>query len=142
MRAGCAPPAQGAFGKTIIMNSSLAGRTDARRGCASDARCVWENKRMNRSTPIIALALWIAALGFATCARAADPPALPDLGGTRPSNTAARAADAPVLPDLGGAKTSSTAQDSLAKDAVCTKCHDENDNKAILSIYPVSYTHL
>ena len=90
---------------------------------------------MNRSTPIIALALWIAALGFATCARATDPPALPDLGGTRPSNTAARAADAPVLPDLGGARTSSTAQDSLATDAVCTKCHDENDNKAILSIY-------
>ena len=90
---------------------------------------------MNRSTPIIALALWIAALGFATCARATDPPALPDLGGTRPSNTVARAADAPALPDLGGARTSSTAQDSLATDAVCTKCHDENDNKAILSIY-------
>jgi DmsE family decaheme c-type cytochrome len=69
---------------------------------------------MNRATPIIACALCIAALGFAICATAADPPALPDLGGTR---------------------SSGTQHDALASDAVCTKCHDENDNKPIFSIY-------
>jgi DmsE family decaheme c-type cytochrome len=68
---------------------------------------------MNRSTPIIALVLWFATLGFTTCAYAAGAP----------------------LPDLGATRTSNTASDSLARDAVCTKCHDENDNKPILSIY-------
>lgn len=64
--------------------------------------------------PIIALGLLLAALGL---------------------GMPARAADAPALPDLGGQTTKDVAQASLARDAVCTKCHDENDNKPIFSIY-------
>ena len=40
-----------------------------------------------------------------------------------------------VAADPPTAAASPVAQAALAKDAVCTKCHDENDNKAILSIY-------
>lgn len=68
---------------------------------------------MNRSTPFVALAFCVAALGFATSVCAADNP---------------------VLPDLGSSIADNTVQDALAKDAVCTKCHDENDNQ-ILMIY-------
>ena len=43
------------------------------------------------------------------------------------------------LPDLGESATNTisqrTATDSLKKDAVCTKCHDENEVKPVLSIY-------
>lgn len=68
---------------------------------------------MNRSTPFLALAFWVAALGF---------PA------------GAHAGDAQSLPDLGSNSTNSVAQDALARDAVCTKCHDEEDGR-IMSIY-------
>ena len=69
---------------------------------------------MNRSTPIFALALLLAAFVFAADARATDTSSLPDLGSSSAGNPA---------------------QASLARDAVCTKCHDENDNKPILAIY-------
>lgn len=44
------------------------------------------------------------------------------------------------LPDLGSAlqeqsKTLTTAAESLKMDAVCTKCHDENEVKPVLAIY-------
>jgi len=80
---------------------------------ASDAGFTW-GMTMNRLKPLFALALWVATLAFATCAPAADLSKLPDLGSTN---------------------TATTVQDSLAQDAVCTKCHDENDNKPILAIY-------
>ena len=40
------------------------------------------------------------------------------------------AADAPA-----GAPTDARTKEALAKDAVCTKCHDEQDNKPILAYY-------
>jgi DmsE family decaheme c-type cytochrome len=49
------------------------------------------------------------------------------------------AADAPQLPELGATQATNPAQDSLARDAVCTKCHDENDNKPILAIYQTKH---
>lgn len=68
---------------------------------------------MNRSTPIIALVLLAAALGFGSCARAAGSTASPALG-------------APGTP----------AHELTGKDAVrtCTKCHDESEEKPVLSI--------
>ncbi len=41
------------------------------------------------------------------------------------------------LPDMGSsaAARSALAQDAAKKDAVCTRCHDETDNKPILSYY-------
>ena len=48
---------------------------------------------------------------------------------------AAFGADLAKLPDLGSSQHASPAADSLARDAVCTRCHDENDNIAIFSIY-------
>lgn len=68
---------------------------------------------MNRSTSFIALAFWLATLGFAASVSAADAPGLPDLGST-PDESAVQAA--------------------VDKDAVCTRCHDENDGPA-MSIY-------
>jgi DmsE family decaheme c-type cytochrome len=68
---------------------------------------------MDRPTLIVALGLLLAALGFSTCAYAGNTTALPDLGGTRTLNTA---------------------QESLARDAVCTNCHDDEDNPALLTI--------
>ncbi len=47
----------------------------------------------------------------------------------------ALAADAPAQDQ---AKQDMVKQ-ALARDAVCTKCHDENDNKAILSIYQTKH---
>jgi DmsE family decaheme c-type cytochrome len=69
---------------------------------------------MSRSKLIFALAIWAGALAFSACASASDLSA---------------------LPDLGSSKTASVAQDALAKDAICTKCHDESDDKPILAIY-------
>ena len=43
---------------------------------------------------------------------------------------ATMAADPPAAPAAG-----SRAAEALARDAVCTKCHDENDNKPILAYY-------
>ena len=39
------------------------------------------------------------------------------------------------LPNLGSEPASHPAKDSMARDAVCTKCHDESDDKPILAIY-------
>jgi DmsE family decaheme c-type cytochrome len=48
----------------------------------------------------------------------------------------ARAADSP-LPDMGtsAAARAMQAEESLKKDAVCTRCHDESENKPILTLY-------
>lgn len=70
---------------------------------------------MNRRIPFAVLLLAILALGVSARVSAADPIALPDLGGSH-------AAGGPSA-------------NSLANDAVCTKCHDENDNVPVLSIY-------
>ena len=47
------------------------------------------------------------------------------------------------LPDLGESATNTisqrTATESLKKDAVCTKCHDENEVKPVLSIYQTKH---
>lgn len=68
---------------------------------------------MKRSTPFLALGLWVAALGFSTGVQADDAQALPNLSSDSGTNVVS---------------------ESLAKDAVCTKCHDEYDNQ-VLSIY-------
>ena len=54
---------------------------------------------MNRSIPFLALAFWIAALGYSAGARSSDPQSLPELGS-------------------GG--SNGVVQDALARDAVCT----------------------
>lgn len=43
-----------------------------------------------------------------------------------------------ALPDLGTSKAA-TAQAALKKDAVCTKCHDENETAPVLSIYQTKH---
>jgi len=48
------------------------------------------------------------------------------------------------LPDLGDVQPQATlgatpAQQALSRDAVCTKCHDENETKPILSIYATKH---
>ena len=69
---------------------------------------------MDRPTLIVALGLLMAALGFSSGAQAGEATNLPNLGGPA-SNTIAHA---------------------TAKDAVrtCTKCHDESEEKPVLSI--------
>lgn len=64
---------------------------------------------MNRSALFIALALFGVALGFSVDARA----------------------DEPKLPDLVATPTSTAIQDAIARDAVCTECHDESDGHAL-----------
>jgi DmsE family decaheme c-type cytochrome len=63
-------------------------------------------KSLNRAIALVAAIVLFGAAGFAL---AADPPP-------------------PTA-------TESLVKAALAKDAVCTKCHDENDNKPILSYY-------
>ena len=43
------------------------------------------------------------------------------------------------LPDLGGASKATIAKEALAKDAVCTKCHDESETAPVLSIYQTKH---
>jgi DmsE family decaheme c-type cytochrome len=43
------------------------------------------------------------------------------------------------LPELGGASRAAVAKESLSKDALCTKCHDEGEVKPILSIYQTKH---
>lgn len=69
---------------------------------------------MNRSTRFLAFAMWAATLGFSTGVQAGDAQALPDLGSE--------------------AASGSVVQDALAKDAVCTRCHDEEEGQA-MSLY-------
>jgi DmsE family decaheme c-type cytochrome len=69
---------------------------------------------MNCSKSIIALTFWVAALALPTWAHAGDMPALPEMGG-------------PAI--------DRSAQDALRSDAICTKCHDETEDKPILAIY-------
>jgi len=68
---------------------------------------------MKRSTPFLALGLWVAALGF---------------------SAGIQAGDAQSLPNLGSEGSKDVVRDSLARDAVCTECHDEYDGQA-MSIY-------
>ena len=72
------------------------------------------NRTTNCLTPIMVLALSIAALGTASGAFAADNSQLPSMGAT----------------------ASRMSNDSPAMDAVrtCTKCHDESESKPVLSI--------
>jgi len=68
---------------------------------------------MNRSIPFLAIAFWIAALGY---------------------SAGARSGDAQALPELGSESSNAVVHDALARDAVCTECHDEYDGQ-VLSIY-------
>ncbi len=43
------------------------------------------------------------------------------------------------LPDIGGDIPQIAAKESLKKDAVCTRCHDESETKPILSIYQTKH---
>jgi DmsE family decaheme c-type cytochrome len=45
-----------------------------------------------------------------------------------------------VLPDLGSTPSRSvTASDALKKDAICTRCHDENEPAPVLSLYQTKH---
>ncbi len=70
---------------------------------------------MDRPTPIVALGMLLAALGFASCAQAGNSAALPDLGGAAPNRMA----------------ISSSTRDAVR---TCTKCHDESESAPVLSI--------
>lgn len=69
---------------------------------------------MKRLSITIAAAVWAAALAWSSHAWAGE--------------------EAP-LPDMGNTASTSPAQDKLAEDAVCTRCHDEYEDKPILAIY-------
>ena len=43
------------------------------------------------------------------------------------------------LPDLGGSSRAAVAKEALAKDAVCTKCHDESETAPVLSLYQTKH---
>lgn len=76
--------------------------------------------RMNLFRKITAFCAIVCAACFVSSALAADiskSSNLPDLGETAPQPSHV------------------TAAESLKRDAVCTKCHDENEAKPILSIY-------
>lgn len=69
---------------------------------------------MKCTKSILALAILALALALPCAVSAADDPALPDFGRSAPDRTA---------------------QEALQSDAVCTKCHDETENKPILAMY-------
>lgn len=69
---------------------------------------------------MMALCLLAGGLWMVTGAMAAD---LPDMGET-------------AVPQ---AKMQTSAAESRSRDAVCTKCHDESENKPILSIYATKH---
>ena len=74
---------------------------------------------MESTRKMLALCLLVGGLWTVTDVMAAD---LPDLGETSEAQ----------------AKThqhSATAAESLNKDALCTKCHDETEIKPVLAIY-------
>jgi len=54
---------------------------------------------------------------------------------------AAGAADSPLLPDLGSSAAARAAQaeQSLKKDAICTRCHDESETAPILTLYQTKH---
>jgi DmsE family decaheme c-type cytochrome len=55
------------------------------------------------------------------------------------SMAASAATPANNLPDLGGASRAAQAKEALAKEALCTRCHDENEVKPVLSIYQTKH---
>ena len=69
---------------------------------------------MSRLDKLITLVVLVVGFGLAGPVDAADPPS-----------------DQPTE----SKKPDSIAKEALARDAVCTKCHDENDNKPILAYY-------
>jgi len=73
---------------------------------------------MNHARKLMALCLLVGGIWLAPSVLAAD---LPDMGET---------SDAQAKTQM-----QATAAESLKKDAVCTKCHDENETKPILAIY-------
>lgn len=89
-------------------------RTDARRSARVWRQQVVGRTQVKRMSKFIVAALWVAALA---------------------GSGHAWAGDASGLPDLGESAGAGTAQDALARDAVCTKCHDEQEAKPILAIY-------
>ncbi|PKM09067.1 MAG: cytochrome C [Gammaproteobacteria bacterium HGW-Gammaproteobacteria-4] len=84
-----------------------------RASCAYSKQSQQRRATMKRSTPFLALGFWVAALGFAAGVQAGDAQSLPELGSDSAKNTV---------------------QDSLARDSVCTECHDEYDGQS-LSVY-------
>jgi len=77
---------------------------------------------------IMLLCAFVAGMGAAASVLAADQSAQPA--------TAAQSAEASKRPDLSmeGQAPKSTAE-SLKKDAICTRCHDESESTPILSLY-------
>lgn len=75
---------------------------------------------MKSTRKMLALCLLVGGLWTVTHVLAAD---LPDLGETSDAQ----------------AKTHATAAESLNKDALCTKCHDETEIKPVLAIYQTKH---
>ena len=77
---------------------------------------------MKLTTRMLALCLLVGGLWTLTEALADD---LPDLGEAPPAQMKA--------------ETHANAAESLKRDAVCTKCHDENETKPVLAIYQTKH---
>ena len=79
---------------------------------------------------------FIASMGTATSLLAAEGQTATDATSAEQNQPAAEN----KLPDLSmEAAKSTSAQESLKKDAICTRCHDESETTPILAIYQTKH---
>ncbi len=100
---------------------------------------------MKSVTRLMVACAFIAGIGAASGSLAVEDKAANQQGGAATPAAAAPEAVAPSapveakLPDIAQETKQKTPEESLKKDAVCTRCHDESEATPILSIYQTKH---